>query len=402
MINVERLTKSFRGRKNVEIAVDDVSFSVREGEFFTLLGPSGCGKTTTLRCIAGLEHPDSGAIHLGEETVFRDRVLVPSHRRDIGMVFQSYAVWPHLSVFENVAFPLRVSQERMTRHQVKAEVRDVLELVGLHGLDERMSTDLSGGQQQRLALARALVRKPTVLLLDEPLSNLDARLRERMRMELRLIQKRTGLTTLFVTHDQVEALSMSDRMAVMSGGRIVQVATPQEFYTQPSSAFVATFLGGVNLLPGKIVRLAPWPDGRGTHAVVEVAFGEVTGLVGSEGLDVGDSVVAAIRYEDVRVRRATRDEELEENTFPGQVAGFLYEGASFDYHVDVGDHEIRARIGSRNEFLEDGATVATTFPARYLRVLTADDPAHQAAAPDGAGAADQTETVRIGADAEAS
>jgi iron(III) transport system ATP-binding protein len=368
MISVAGLTKTFRGRKTTEVAVDDVSFSVEEGEFFTLLGPSGCGKTTTLRCIAGLEHPDSGVIRLDEEDVYRDRVLVPSHRRDAGMVFQSYAVWPHLSVFENVAFPLRVSQHKPSRRKIREEVQEVLDLVGLQGLDDRMSTELSGGQQQRLALARALVRKPKVLLLDEPLSNLDARLRERMRKELRFIQKRTGLTTLFVTHDQVEALSMSDRMAVMSKGRIVQVATPQEFYAAPASAFVAHFLGGVNLLPGRVVHL------DGSHAVIEVECGHVTGVTGSTSLEVGDDAVAAVRHEDVCLERATGDDEPGTNTFEGHVAGYLYEGASFDYHVEVGDTEIRARIGSRSEYLEDGAKVIATFPDKYVRVLTADEP----------------------------
>ena len=257
MITVENLVKEFPVAGGVKVAVNDISFELEDGEFFTLLGPSGCGKTTTLRSIAGLEKPTAGVISIEGRKVFEDRVLVPANRRGLGMVFQSYAVWPHMSVYDNVAFPLQVADKRVRRSEVKRLVNEALELVDLGGLGDRPSTMLSGGQQQRLSLARALVRKPKMLLLDEPLSNLDAKLRDRMRSELRVIQQQIGITTLFVTHDQVEALSMSDRVAVMNDGRIEQVGKPDEVYHDPVSAFVADFIGGANMFEGTVESIEP-------------------------------------------------------------------------------------------------------------------------------------------------
>ncbi|MBI2531399.1 MAG: ABC transporter ATP-binding protein [Deltaproteobacteria bacterium] len=225
MIEVKSLIKIFADRDNAGVrAVNDISFTVDEGRFYTLLGPSGCGKTTTLRCIAGLEKANDGEIVVAGQKVFSaaNGTFVPAYRRSIGMVFQSYAIWPHMTVFENVAFPLRVGKERLSNSDIKKKVEAALAQVELGGYEERMATQLSGGQQQRLALARALVRQPQVLLLDEPLSNLDAKLRERMRVELRELQRRLRITTLYVTHDQIEALSMSNVIAVMSAGVIIQ------------------------------------------------------------------------------------------------------------------------------------------------------------------------------------
>ncbi len=225
MIEIKSLVKIFADGDNAGVkAVNDISFNVEEGRFYTLLGPSGCGKTTTLRCIAGLEKANEGEILVAGKKVFsaRDGTFVPAYRRPIGMVFQSYAIWPHMTVFENVAFPLRVGKERVSSAEVQKKVRAALSQVELGGYEDRMATQLSGGQQQRLALARALVREPQVLLLDEPLSNLDAKLRERMRFELRELQRRLRITTLYVTHDQIEALSMSNVIAVMNSGVIVQ------------------------------------------------------------------------------------------------------------------------------------------------------------------------------------
>src|SRR5438552_9240906 len=217
---VSDLVKTFADRRDRVRAVDGVSFQIEEGEFYTLLGPSGCGKTTTLRCIAGLERTDGGQIIVDGKIVssHSPNVFVPPHKRDIVMVFQSYAIWPHMTVFENVAFPLRVSKQRVPRSEITRRVEAALALVQLEGYGGRMATQLSGGQQQRLALARALVREPKLLLLDEPLSNLDAKLREHMRAELRDIQRRLGVTTIYVTHDQIEALSMSNRIALMEQG----------------------------------------------------------------------------------------------------------------------------------------------------------------------------------------
>src|SRR5690606_29382058 len=222
-------------------ALDDVGFTIERGKFYTLLGPSGCGKTTTLRSIAGLEHPDRGRIVIDGTPVFDSarQILVPSNRRRIGMVFQSYAIWPHMDVFENVAFPLRVGNQRHREADIAERVRRTLATVHLEGFEHRPATRLSGGQQQRLALARALVIEPQLLLLDEPLSNLDAKLRESMRLELRRIQSELGITTVYVTHDQTEALAMSDTIAVMQNGRIVQQGDPQSIYSRPATRFVA-------------------------------------------------------------------------------------------------------------------------------------------------------------------
>jgi ABC-type Fe3+/spermidine/putrescine transport system ATPase subunit len=230
-------------------AVDGLSLAIQPGEVFTLLGPSGCGKSTTLRIVAGLEEPDSGEVLLdGKLIASGDKHFsLPPERRDLGMVFQSYAIWPHMTVFDNVAFPLHL--RGMPKHMIHAKVEAVLDLVGLTGLGSRGATDLSGGQQQRVALARAIVYEPRLLLLDEPLSNLDARLREHMRVELRALQQRLGIAVLFVTHDQAEAMVLSDRIAVMNAGHIEQVGTPITLYERPATAFVRDFLGRVLTLP---------------------------------------------------------------------------------------------------------------------------------------------------------
>ena len=236
----------------------DFSLSVGRGEFVTLLGPSGCGKTTTLRCVAGLERPDAGEIRIGDEVVAsagRGIYLYPEHR-NIGMVFQSYAVWPHMTVFENVAYGLRV--RRIAAAEIRERTTRALELVGLDHLAERYATKLSGGQRQRVALARAIVYEPRVVLFDEPLSNLDAKLREQMRIELVRLQQEVGITSIYVTHDQAEALVMSDRVVVMDKGVIQQIDDPQTIYARPANTFVANFIGVANLMEGVVY----WPRRR--------------------------------------------------------------------------------------------------------------------------------------------
>ncbi len=237
------------------VAVDHVSFGVQAGEVFTLLGPSGCGKSTTLRLVAGLENPNGGELFLNDRLIAsgENSFFLPPERRNMGMVFQSYAIWPHFTVFENVAFPLQLRRGE-ARGNVKERVHAALEVVGLGGLESRPGTMLSGGQQQRVALARALVYNPEILLLDEPLSNLDAKLREQMRLEIRRIQRRLGITVLLVTHDQTEAMTMSDRVAVMNAGRLEQVGTPSEVYERPATAFVRDFLGRALTLSGIVRR----------------------------------------------------------------------------------------------------------------------------------------------------
>ena len=277
---VEHLTK----RYGAVTAVDDVSFTVEDGEFFFLLGPSGCGKTTLLRTIAGFLSPDEGSIHLGD----RDLTVTPPHRRDTAMVFQNYALWPHMTVNANVRYGLEV--RRLKRREIAERVREVLEMVRMPDLGDRRPAQLSGGQQQRVALARALAVRPSLLLLDEPLSNLDARLRMDMRNELRRIHALTGVTAIYVTHDQKEALSMAQRMAVMEDGKVVQIGTPTEIYRRPETSFVARFMGRTNLIEGRITG-----QKRGGHVIVDTALGEFAVEPGA-ALQSG-SVMLSIRPE---------------------------------------------------------------------------------------------------------
>jgi len=362
MISVTNLVKEFPVSDGVKVAVNDISFELADGEFFTLLGPSGCGKTTTLRSIAGLEKPTSGVIAIDGRKVFDNKVLVPANERQLGMVFQSYAVWPHMSVFENVAFPLQVAEERPSRTEIKARVEEALELVDLGGLGDRPSTNLSGGQQQRLSLARALVRKPRMLLLDEPLSNLDAKLRERMRSELRVIQNQIGITTLFVTHDQVEALSMSDRVAVMNEGKIEQVGSPDAVYHDPVSAFVADFIGGANMFEGTVVSTEA--DGS---AVLKTELGVIQGR-GLPGLTVGGPAVASIHLEDVELTTGPEAASERSNLLNGTIGLSLFNGPSVLYRVHVGEIVVQAHLGGHDAF-ENGTQVNVVFPKRHIRIL---------------------------------
>ena len=333
MIEVKSLVKIFTDGSNAGVrAVSEISFTVEEGRFYTLLGPSGCGKTTTLRCIAGLERADEGEIVVAGKKVYSagDATFVPAYRRPIGMVFQSYAIWPHLTVFENVAFPLRVGKQRFSRDDVRKKVRGALEQVELGGLEERMATQLSGGQQQRLALARALVREPQVLLLDEPLSNLDAKLRERMRVELRELQRRLRITTLYVTHDQIEALSMSNIVAVMSAGVIVQEGSPRDIYLQPKSKFVANFIGSTNQLNGKVAQVGA--DGT---AVVKTDEGEICcGLLND--ITAGASVVVVVRPESVVLHRQKPAQGA--NIIEGKIGAAMFLGEYLDCTVELGQN----------------------------------------------------------------
>ena len=270
------------------VAVDRVSVSVTDGELFTLLGPSGCGKTTTLRIIAGFEYPDEGRVFFDEvDVTFRK-----PYERGTAMVFQNYALWPHMTVFDNVAYGLKI--RKLPKGEVRSRVRKVLELVGLEGFEGRYPHQLSGGQQQRVALARALVVEPKVLLMDEPLSNLDAKLRLRMREEIRRLQKKLGITTIYVTHDQEEAMSLSDRIGVMNEGKILQVGTPKDVYMHPTNLFVATFIGRSTALMGRV------EDVGGGRVVLSVEEGvRLKGRVASGySISVGDEAVAIMRPED--------------------------------------------------------------------------------------------------------
>jgi ABC-type Fe3+/spermidine/putrescine transport system ATPase subunit len=251
-VTLERITKKFGSFT----AVEDVNLAVRDGELFTMLGPSGCGKTTLLRVVAGLEFPDSGRVFFGE----KDVTYKKAYERKAAMVFQNYALWPHMKVFDNIAFGLRVN--KLKNDEIKRKVANVVDVVKLQGMEERYPTQLSGGQQQRVALARALVVEPAVLLLDEPLSNLDAKLRLEMREELKVIQRRLGITAIYVTHDQEEALSISDRVAIIDHGKVVQVGTPAEVYDKPHNTFVASFIGTSSSLVGVLGSVADNEIGR--------------------------------------------------------------------------------------------------------------------------------------------
>jgi iron(III) transport system ATP-binding protein len=346
MLTVRELTKTFppgRGEKRGRVhAVDGITLDVEDGELFTLLGPSGCGKTTTLRCIAGLEAPDAGEIALGDRLLFSSErgVRVPANERGLGMVFQSYAIWPHMDVFKNAAFPLQVlpRKRRPGRQELHTRVERALATVKLDHLASRQATDLSGGQQQRLALARALVMEPPLLLLDEPLSNLDAKLREEMVFELKRLQRELGLTAVYVTHDQVEALAMSNRVAVMRDGRIEQVGRPREVYEAPQSRFVADFIGTSNFIEGVVERRE---DGAYTVATPE---GELRVRSDSE-FAVGAPVVVSARPEHLRLSQGANG--AGPNRWCGRVEARAFLGESVDHVVSVGSREIRARCNSK-------------------------------------------------------
>ncbi|MDT0263730.1 ABC transporter ATP-binding protein [Jatrophihabitans lederbergiae] len=333
-ITVTGLVKSFGSTR----ALDNVSFTVADKELFTLLGPSGCGKSTTLMSIAGFQHPDAGRIDCGDTTYFDadTKTDLPAEDRNLGIVFQSYAIWPHMTVFDNVAFPLRVRKTR--RAELRTKVEQSLELLEIAKLSGRYPHELSGGQQQRVALARAIVYSPTVLLLDEPFSNLDAKLRERARVWLKDLQHSLGLTTIFVTHDQDEALSMSDRILVMNEGHILQTGTPQEIYHHPSHRFVASFVGQCNLLTGNLSRTSP--DSHqlliaGTPAPLTLAATTSTGA---------DTVTVAIRPEAITL--LPEDQPRAENCWPAEIRSVEFLGDHYLYRLRVGTVDLIAATAS--------------------------------------------------------
>jgi iron(III) transport system ATP-binding protein len=339
MLKVSDLCTDYIGEHGQPIrAANEVSFEVPQGKLFTLLGPSGCGKTTTLRSIAGLERPKLGEITLGGDTVYSSTrgIFVPPNQRGLGMVFQSYAIWPHMTVFENAAFPLRVGRRRFSRKELDARVSRVLATVDLAEMASREATKLSGGQQQRLALARALVMEPRVLLLDEPLSNLDAKLRERMRFELKRLQRELGITTVYVTHDQSEALALSHAIAVMNRGRIEQIGTPREIYERPLNQFVADFVGTTNLLDATVSGT----DGAAGYYRVQCALGGMKAL-GLEALEPGEKVVVSVRPEDVHLSE-TRPQG--ENVWQGTVDQKVFLGESADWQVAIGERRLQSRV----------------------------------------------------------
>ena len=338
MLNVKGLCTEYVNERHQAIrAAQDVSFEVPQGKLFTLLGPSGCGKTTTLRSIAGLERPRVGEIMVDEELIYSSSrgIFVSPNQRGLGMVFQSYAIWPHMTVYENAAFPLRVGRRKFARREIDERVNRVLATVDLSEMAQREATKLSGGQQQRLALARALVMEPRLLLLDEPLSNLDAKLRERMRFELKRLQRELGITTVYVTHDQSEALALSHAIAVMNRGRIEQIGTPREIYERPVNPFVADFVGSSNFLDATVRAL----DAASGFYRVESALGIMKAL-GLDPLKPGDNVVVSVRPEDVHLSEARPDGE---NVWQGTVDQKVFLGETVDFQVLVGERQVQSR-----------------------------------------------------------
>jgi iron(III) transport system ATP-binding protein len=334
-LDVRDLRKEFAAGRP---AVDGISFYVPSGEIVVLLGPSGCGKTTTLRCVAGLEHPTAGRVSIGGRLVSApaEGVQLPARLRNIGMVFQSYAVWPHMTVEQNVAYPLR--HRRIARAEVGRRTAAMLELVGLSEFAQRPVVSLSGGQMQRVALARSLVYEPQLLLLDEPLSNLDAQLRLRLRDDLRRIIKQAGVTAVYVTHDQAEAVVLGDRIGVMRDGKLLQMAAPDEVYNRPADLFVASFTGASNLLAGRLLAR------NGEFGTVDAGGHRLTALMPT-GIQPGDAVKIAVRPENVRLGG---ERGSEPNRFTARVSGRRYQGTQTVYEL--------AALGGRLEALELGTS----------------------------------------------
>jgi iron(III) transport system ATP-binding protein len=345
MIKLTGLTKRYPGRTVTANAVEGLDLDIPEGKLVALLGPSGCGKTTTLRMIAGLERNDRGTIEIdGKVASDPSRgIFVGPDKRPIGIVFQSYAIWPHMTVIQNVMFPLRVGKSKVSRADAEKRALEALDMVGLADFATRPAPDLSGGQQQRVALARALVRQPKVLLLDEPLSNLDKGLRDRMRDQIRSVQQQLGITTVFVTHDQDEALAISDDVVVMNGGTIVERGLPQEIYTFPRNEFTARFLGISNSLEGVVETVAP--EG------VAVRVGDFTMTsTKADGFAKGDAVSVFLRPESFRLSR-------KEGSWKGTVEFSIYHGDCWDYHVRVGEHLLRVRVYQEKVGIAHGDSV---------------------------------------------
>ena len=345
-VRLEHLTKEFKET----VAVDDISLTIEEGEFFSLLGPSGCGKTTTLRMIGGFEDPSSGRVFLGEQEV----TGLPPYKRNVNTVFQSYALFPHLTVFENVAYGLK--RKNVNKSEIGTRVNDMLKLVDLEGYGNRRESQLSGGQQQRVALARALVNRPGVLLLDEPLGALDLKLRKQMQLELKRIQSEVGITFVYVTHDQEEAMTMSDRLAVMNRGRFEQIGRPQAVYELPATGFVAGFLGASNLLDGEVERV------EGPVAEVRLAAGGTVALP-VERLPVERGKVSVgVRPEKIEIRpNGVPDADATANSIDATVMISTYTGVSTSYECRTKDGAkvvvYVQNLGTDSEALGGGAAV---------------------------------------------
>ena len=356
MIEIHGLGKDFKGSgDSVVHALQAIDLEVKRGEFLVLLGPSGSGKTTLLRCVAGLAVPDRGEIVLDGVTVYSQskRALVPPELRDLGMVFQSYAIWPHMSVFENVALPLSQRKGKLSKAEIGKRVEWALSLVGLEHMEQRPAPLLSGGQQQRVALARALATQPAILLMDEPLSNLDARLREEVRDEIRSLAKKLGITVLYVTHDQVEAMALADRIAVMSAGKILQIGAPKDLYHFPLNRRVGEFLGSMNEFEGSLQ----------SDDCVKFDLGVVKCRVPN---GTAKEVIVAIRPEDVSVSQKPNGLH---NEFPAQLVSQLFLGDITLYHLSAAGKKLCCKTAGAEQQMDPGSSVYVRFPAEKLKIF---------------------------------
>ncbi|MDA0655439.1 MAG: ABC transporter ATP-binding protein [Proteobacteria bacterium] len=356
-VRVEKLVKRFGD----VVAVDGISFEVPKGKMLTLLGPSGCGKTTTLNMIAGFENPDGGDVYVGDRLISSasQGVLLPAHKRNLGMVFQSYGLWPHMRVRDNVAFGLKM--RGVAKSEAEGAVERALCLVRLDGMGDRYPSQLSGGQQQRVAFARALVYEPDVLLLDEPLSNLDAALREEMRLELKELQTETGITTIFVTHDQVEAMVMSDIIVVMNNGRIEQMGAPRDIYEHPANQFVAGFIGVSNFLEGEVCGSTD-QDG-----LTSVSIGGDTLFCKVDGLAKGTKVVLSIRPEDW-LAELEPPKEARVNALKCDVEKAVYMGGVLELWLKAAGEQIRVQ-GHRLPMMQSGESVYISVNPEFIKVV---------------------------------
>ena len=365
-IAVRGLRKTFQSKTETVAAVDGVDFDVAAGEIVTLLGPSGCGKTTTLRLVAGLERATAGRITIGDRTVVdvAAGIFVPAQRRNLGMVFQSYAIWPHMTVLENVAYALE--GRGFSRDEMHRRALDALATVKLAELGDRPAPRLSGGQQQRVAIARALVGKPQALLFDEPLSNLDAKLRGEMRTELRRLQSELGMTAIYVTHDQAEALAISDWIVVLKDGKVVERGRPAQIYRYPRNVFTAQFIGTTNVLPGTVESIDP----AGAFVAVITAHGRLFGTDPGNELKPGDAVALSVRPEDLSASESPLPSGAPINRLTGTVEVALFAGSAIEADVRVGDTTIHCLLG-RDADVRPGTPIALRFSADAAAVLPA-------------------------------
>ena len=358
-IGIRNLSKNYTSDGKRIAALDHVDLIIPANRIFTLLGPSGCGKTTLLRCIVGLETADEGEITIGGEVVFsaEKNIHVPPEKRGLGMVFQTYAIWPHMNVFDNVAYPLQT--RNVPPEEIRRRVEKTLHFVQLDGFENRPATKLSGGQQQRVALARALVAEPKVILFDEPLSNLDAKLREETRKELRRFLTELAITAVYVTHDRIEALSLSDIIAVMRSGRIVETGTPHEIYFDSDRQFVADFIGRANFIGGRVATVEE------TQAIVDSAIGPIA-CEKKGGADPGKAVTVCVRPEFIRVIPA--GSEAGRNIFKGRVESLVFVGDAYEGEVRVGETLLLIRV-EPTAALREGQEVDLSFNPRHCSLL---------------------------------